>query len=227
MISFLKTVVGLVLFFVAAAIALTILRNASRQPSTIISDSECNPPCWSGIQPGETDASQVYGILGRLNGVSKDSVMPEYDKDDNLIRIWWYFEHPVEDGTGSVNIENDLVTAINILTVNSLKLADLFGRLGEPEAYWAEIGRGENREYLDVTLLYPTKGCAAEVVIDIEDGAKQVEIRDGTSVFRVTYFAPETYQDLLKTRTLIDKAAIARSGYFAPWSGFGTIPLEK
>ena len=31
-----------------------------------------------------------------------------------------------------------------------------------------------------------------EVVIDIRDGADQVEIRDDTTVFRVTYFAPES-----------------------------------
>ena len=158
--SFIKTGIGLILFFRQQPSRSTVLRNATRQPSVITSDIVCNPPCWSGIQPGETDAAQVYGILGHLNGVSKELIMPEYDKDDNLIGIYWYFERPVEDGTGSVTIKDDRVTALTILTVNSLKLSDLFQRLGEPEAYWTEIGHGEDREYLDITLLYPTRGYA-------------------------------------------------------------------
>lgn len=225
--NFLKTVAGLILFFAIAVLALTAIRNINRQPSMVLTSTECNPPCWYGIHPSQTNSSQVYAILDRVNGVNRETIMGEYDRDNNLTKIYWYFQRPVEDGSGSVYFSNDRVTAINILTINSLKLADLFEKLGQPEIYWTEIGQGENREYLEVILLYPTKGYLADVVIDIEGSANQVKIQANTPVFRVTYFAPDMFQELLGTRILIDKAASVRTGTFKPWSGFGTISFER
>jgi hypothetical protein len=80
---------------------------------------------------------------------------------------------------------------------------------------------------LEVYLLYPKIGCVATVIIDIEASANQVEIQNTTPVYRVTYFAPEMYQELLETRTLIDKPVNARTGSFQTWSDFGTIEFER
>lgn len=225
--EFLKVISGLTLFLAAAAGILTFIRNIDRRPSVILTSTGCDPPCWNGIHPGQTSSSQVYGILDTLNGVGKDSVMGEYDRNFNLTKIYWFFQRPVEDASGSVYIEDDQVTAITISTINSLRLADLFDKLGQPDEYWTEIGHGEDREYLEVILLYPTKGYLASVIIDIEGGADQVEIQPETPVFRVTYFAPEMFQELLKTRMLIDRPASARIGAFQPWSGFGTIFFQR
>lgn len=224
--EFLKTIAGLLLFFAIVLGALTFTRNYNRQPSVILTSMECKPPCWYGIQPGQTNSSQVYVTLAQLDGVNKDSVMGYYDRYDKLIYIYWYFQRPTEDNGGYIYFNNNQVMAIKILTVNSLKLADLFQKLGQPEKYWTEVGYGEDREYLDVVLLYPTKGYLADVVIDIERGANQVEIQDTIPVFFVTYFAPEMFQELLGTGMLIDKPS-TRIGTFQPWSGFGTILFDR
>ena len=225
--DYLKVIAGLVIFIAAAVGALTLIRNFNRQPSVILTSTECEPPCWYGIHPGQTSAPKVYESLNTLKGVNKDSVMEQYDRQYILTRIYWFFQRPVEDAMGSVHIKEDQVTAVTIFTINSLRLKTLFERLGQPEEYWTEIGYGENREYLEVTLLYPTKGYLAEVVIDTKAGANHVEIGPNTPVFRVTYFAPDMFQDLLGTRILIDKSAFARTGAFQPWSGFGTINFER
>jgi hypothetical protein len=224
--DFLKVVAGIVFFIATVVGALTFVRNFNRQPSVILSSTECDPPCWYGIQPGQTNSSQVYATLAHVDGVNKDSVMGYYDRYDKLIYIYWYFQRPTEDNGGYIYFDQNRVTAIRILTVNSLKLADLFEKLGQPEKYWTEVGYGEDREYLEVVLLYPTKGYLADVVIDIEDGANQVEIQDTTPVFQVTYFAPEMFQELLGTRVLIDKPS-TRIATFQTWSGFGTIAFER
>jgi hypothetical protein len=224
--NLLKTLAALGVFFAVAVIGLTVMRNMSRKPSIILSNTECAPPCWAGIQPGQMNSAEVLGILNNLNGVNQESIIPQYDKDDNLIRIFWYFQRPVEDGTGTVFFDDDQVTAISILTQNSLNLVELFGKLGEPEQYWKEVSLGQDRKYLDVVLLYPANGYAANVVLDIDQGARQVEITDTTPVLRVTFFAPDKFQDLMQTRTIIDKAAIARKGSLAPWAGFGMIPID-
>jgi hypothetical protein len=128
---------------------------------------------------------------------------------------------------GSVNIENDRVTAINISTVNSLTLADLFGRVGVPDVYWTGLGqRDEGEQFLDIVLLAPTKGYAAELIRDIEAGADQVKIKASTPVFRVTYFSPDMYEQLLETRILIDKPR-SRRAPLLEWSGYGSIPVQR
>jgi hypothetical protein len=225
--EFLKVITGIAFFFAAAVGFLIFIRNLNRQPSVILTSTECNPPCWYGIHPGQTNSSQVYRILDNLNWVNKDSVMGEYDRDYNLTKIYWFFQRPVEDGMGSVYIVDDRVTAITISTINSLKIAELFDQLGQPDEYWTKIGHGEDREYLEVMLFYPTKGYLANIIIDIEGGANQVEVQPKTPIFSVTYFAPEMFQELLRTRILIDKPASARTGAFQPWSGFGTIYFER
>jgi hypothetical protein len=225
--SFLKVIAGIALFIAIAVGILMFIRKFDRQPSVILTSTECDPPCWYGIHPGQSSASQVYGILDNLNQVSKDSIMGEYDRNYNLTKIYWFFQRPVEDASGSVSIQDERVTAITISTINSLKLVNLFDKLGQPDEYWTDIGYGENREYLEVILLYPAKGYLASLIIDIESDADQVEIQPETPVFRVTYFAPEMYQELLGTRILIDKPASTRTEAFQPWTGFGTIFFQK
>jgi hypothetical protein len=194
----------------------------------VLTSTECDPPCWYGIKPGQSNSSQVYAILDKLEGVNKDTIMGDYGRhNDKLAEIYWHFQRPMEDSAGYVHFDNDRVTAVSILTINSLKLDELFEKLGQPAQYWAQIGYGEDREYLEVILLYPAKGLLADVILDIENNASQVEIQSTTPVFRVTYFAPEMYAELLKTRILIDKPVNARTGTFQTWSGLGTIAVER
>ncbi len=229
--DFLKTVAGIVLF-IAAIVGIsalyTLWKNINRKPSVILTNTLCSPPCWAGIVPNQTDSSQVYEILDKLDGVNKDSVTAEYGKNnDEIDRIYWDFDRPVEDSAGFVYFDNDQVTAISILTMNSLKLDALFKKLGQPEQYWAQFGYGEGLEYLEVILLYPAKGYLAHVVIDIENNANQVKIRGTTPVSRVVYFVPEMFQELLKTQILIDKPDNVPIGPFKTWPGFGTIVFER
>jgi hypothetical protein len=160
--------------------------------------------------------------------VNPNTILGDYGvRNDKLAGISWHFQRPVADSAGSVSINNDRVTAISILTINSLRLDDLFEKLGQPEQYWTHIGHGKNREYVEVILLYPTQGYLADVIIDVESKANQIEIQGSTPVFRVTYFAPAMYQELLGTRILIDPPPNPRTGTFRTWSGFGTITFER
>jgi len=225
--DFLKTVAGIVLFFAVAIGVLTFMRNIIRQPSVVLTETECDPPCWYKIKPGRTNPAQVYATLGRLEIVNQETIMGDYAKYDILKNIFWYFQYPAVDSAGSIYFDDDRVTAISFLTIDSLKLADLFEKFGQPEKYWAEIGYGENREYLDVTLFFPTQWLVANVLIDIAYGANQVEIKSTTPVFRVTYIDPEMLPELLETRLLVDTPFNARTGSFQTWSGFGTILFER
>jgi hypothetical protein len=226
--DFLKTVAGIVLFIATVIGISTLVGIINHKPSVILTNTACNPPCWAGIQPNRTNSSQVYEILDQLDGVNKDSITADTaENNDKITEIYWDFQRPVQDSAGHVYFENDQVTAISILTLNSLKLEDLFKKLGQPEQYWTRVGYGEGLEYLEVFLLYPTKGYLADAVIDIENNVNQAEIQGSVQVFRVAYFAPEMLQELLKTQILIDRPVNAPAPAFHAWPGLGTIAFER
>ncbi len=193
----------------------------------ILTSTECNPPCWYGIYPGQTDSSQVYLILAQISGVDGSSVVGIDDSNNNVSRIYWFFQRPAEDTSGTVYFSNDTASAITIFTANTLKLTTLFEKIGQPEEYWTEYGQGENRQYLEVFLLYPTKGYLVDIIIDVGSSANHVKIQAGTPVFRVTYFSPSMFQELLGTRILFDNPENVHADEFKPWTGYGSISFER
>jgi len=225
--NFLLTIAGIVLFIIFIVGAFTLVKIIMSTPSVILASTECDPPCWYGIRPGQTNSSQVDEILRRQGVVNIDTIIGNEEGNDEITHITWYFQRPAVDGIGTIYFDKDEVTAINILTANSLKLADLFKKLGQPEKCWTVIGYGENREYLDVVLLYPTKGYLAEVVININNGSNQVKLETTTPVFRVTYFVPEMFQELWEARELLDISIDPQMGTFQAWSGYGMLSFER
>ena len=224
--EYLKVTSALVIFIIGAMGLLTFARNFNKQPSVILTSNQCHPPCWYGITPGQSTTSHVYAVLDNFRDVDKNTILGEYNRSEELIKIFWFFQRPAEDQMGSVNIENGRVTAINISTVNSLTLGELFGKVGEPDVYWTGVGqRDDGEQFLDIVLLAPTKGYAAELVRDMGASSDQVEIKASTPVFRVTYFSPDMYEQLLATRILIDKPPSRRAPW-REWSGYGSIPVK-
>lgn len=219
-------IAGIIFIITLIVAGLTLLNDVSSKPSVVLTNP-CDAPCWYGITPGQSDSWAIYTSLNDLKGLKINAVYPEYDRKDKLVSYYWYFERPIKDSGGSVNFINDRVAAINILSVGSLNLKDLFQKLGEPDSYWKAVKYGENREYLDVVLLAPKKGYAAEVVIDVEYGKDQVEISGSTPVFRVTYFAPEAFEALLETKILFGIPVDAKTAVFKPWTGYGVISVDS
>lgn len=221
--DFTKTVLGILLFVSVAVAVIVGVHKILQKPSVILTSSQCKPPCWYGIHPGQEGPYKIYSKLSDVKEVDPDSLVIETDRSDRVSDIHWNFQSPAPDGTGAIYFTDDHVTAISIATVNSLKLKELFEILGEPQSTWAETGQREYGEYVRVYLFYPHQGYLADVLIDIEDGASQVTLEESTSVFRVTYYDPEKYAALLETRILIDTPVNARGGSLVPWTGYGTI----
>ena len=199
------------------------LDHFTSRPSMVMTNNECEAPCWYGIQPGVTTSWQAYDILSTIDVITNNSIYGEYDRNGAVTSWYWLFHRPASDGGGSVYVANNRVTAISILTVDSLKLRDFITKYGEPDQYWTEIGYGENREYLEITLFYANKRYVVNLVIDTEGDSKQVEVKGSSQVMRVTFFKPDLLNGLLETRILIDKTKSARKGTFIPWTGYGTI----
>jgi hypothetical protein len=225
--SFLKSVGWIVLFFVVATGILYGLRNINRKPSVLLTDTVCQAPCWAGIRPGKTTYQQVNGYLSKVETIDQTTINENFNKDGSIKSVFWYFARPGEDSAGSVYFTKDQVTTISILTIGSLNLVDIIEKLGPPVEYWSEIGTGEDREYADVFLLYPEKGVCLNLVIDVSGSSKTVTIKEKTPIYRVTYFDPKQYQDLIKTELIITVPYSIHNGMFQTWPGYGPITIVK
>lgn len=224
--NFLITLLALLAFIVLAVFAIQGIMGVLRTPSAVIYGAKCEPPCWRGISPGEGDPYRISELLAAMQDVDSGSVNFESDAQDQINKIYWNFQLPSPDSTGAIYFEDKKVSALSFLTVGSLKLGDLFKRLGEPQSYWTEIGHREYNDYLRVYLLYPEQGCVADVLIDFAGGDKQVAVKESTPVFQVTFFDPAKFEELLQSRILIDKPPNARTGRAVPWAGYGAISIN-
>lgn len=223
------TILGVTVFIALAIGILTALKQFSSKPSVILTSTQCNPPCWYGIQPGKTDYIEIPGLLEQISSLGEKNINWEFDKNDRLININWTFQRPVDDSYGYIYFdENKVAKVIKIYTINSLTISELFEKLGEPEQYWMEVGNRENQdEYLDIYFLYPTNGYLANCVVNIEYGKNQVEISNNTPVYLVAYFSPDMYSELLNTKILINKTASSRSGSAQTWKGLGLFQVNR
>jgi hypothetical protein len=198
-------------------------------PSTVLT-SHCDPPCWYGIQPGETVSLDVIATLIELpwvQGIRERT--RNFPIIDELIHLEWKFKRPAPDSYGFAYFDDDVCTAISILAYGSLSVADAFARFGEPELMWMHTGKAEAREWIEVTLLYPADGIVIEMDADRPTGGAgdYVEILEKTPVWRVTYFDPDRFQDLLDTEILINEAPRTRSGDLMPWPGLGVVLYDR
>jgi hypothetical protein len=219
-------ILALLLFVVIALVALYLLRDIIFQPSTILTSKECAPPCWNGIQPGTSTFAQVSSVLRQMQGVNEQSINTTPVLSTKEMRqIIWLFQAPVPDISGTVYFENETVTAISILTVNSLRVGQAFGRLGEPSLVWPEIDPSSYGQTVELSLINPQKGYLVEVWLNMNLETNTVEIKENSRVFRVVYFDPAKYQDLLNTRILVRRPPLTRQNGPQPWTGFGAVQV--
>ena len=224
---FLKSILGIGLFVLLLLGGLYLVRNLNRQPSVVLSDDTCQPPCWNTIQPGVTTSDQAFTILSETDGVELATLQENLTLGGAVRSISWLFSRPVEDTAGEIYFQDDRTALISILTVNTLKLGDITARLGSPEQYWTAIGRGENREYVTVGLLAPTRGYQVELVINLQDQASSVQIKDSTRVFKVKYFAPAMLNELLARNDLIPNTAIQEANNLPAFPGPGWLEFPR
>ena len=221
---------GGILLFIAAIVGIVAAwAHFTRDPSTVLT-SPCDPPCWYGIQPGEMTSVRVLSILMDLPWVGSISERTRnFPVSDELIHLEWKFKRPAPDAYGYAYFDDDTCTSISILTHGSLAISDAFGRFGEPERMWVHTEKAGTREWVEVTLLYSSDGIVVEVDVDLPtQGANNyVEMREKTPVWRVTYFDPGRFQDLLDTEILINESPQSRLGDLMPWPGLGVIQYER
>jgi hypothetical protein len=232
---FISVAAGVLLFIVIMVGIITVLAKLRRwPPSTVITSTECDPPCWYGIWPGETTPQETIGILVNLELVSSMNGWPEEPKfkreTPELSRITWTFSRTgtVGDIEGCAYLQDDHVIAISLSTLGSLTISEAFDRLGEPELVLASLNKHREENRIRVILIYPKDGYQIEANIkpSVATQDNQVEITASIPVYRVIYFDFRQYDHLINMGILLNGLGKTALDDAIPWQGFGRITYE-
>ncbi|HEY62805.1 MAG TPA: hypothetical protein G4N95_09175 [Anaerolineae bacterium] len=211
----------IVIFILIIVEALTFFRQYTSF-SKVITDTSCKPPCWQKIQPGETTVWEAVSILDKTQYVSG---ITQWDERYGS-RIFWAFQYPVRESSGSIYCTDDTVIAISLLTNGSFSLAESLEYFGEPDYLWTGYKETSERHWLEVTLGYPTQGVFIRVDIELSDETDRsllAHMEANNPVGRVIYFDSTQYDYLLDSRILFTEDKQTILSRQQPWSGLGVI----
>jgi hypothetical protein len=149
---------------------------SSKTDSDLVGDEECSPPCWLGIQPGETKTSDAIQLLKRVeaDGGGKLTIL------DTGIISWL----DNSNKNYSLYSDNDLIVSVKIdFRSSSINLEEAISLFGEP----SNVGPSKISDggYF-ITLYYPDKG-----LVFVAGGNKSLyEIYPGMPIFLAYFVQP-------------------------------------
>ncbi|HZU87177.1 MAG TPA: hypothetical protein VFF78_06815 [Anaerolineaceae bacterium] len=195
---------------------------ASAQSSLLLEDTNCAPPCWRGITPGQTSKEEALQILTAMDEVKPDSVIvaPLSERYPESISATF---REAKERIVVLYLRQGKVAALAFWgeSGTAAQAVDFFGL---PEVVVAVFGQAEP-PYLVYSYLYPGRGIRFGYRQDNTACAAQAELRRDAVLGAVIYFDPGEFSALLsegelglgirKLETLAARAV--------PWTGFGWI----
>jgi hypothetical protein len=209
--------VGVLAFVALVGAVLHTILALTREPSVVMSDTACTPPCWNSIRPGITTADEVFHLLNGSRTVDPLS-LSERRSADEVVSTSWHFSPPSPDGTGRAYYIDETVAAIVIGTFGSVDLEEMLTKLGQPSYSWNYCEGGAEQSWTRILLFWPDGGYAVAVDSDPPCGeSDQPFLSPADPVARVVYFDPGSFEELLRTRTVFGLRSDRATLEWEPW----------
>ena len=171
---------------------------ASLRHFTVLMPSpDCEPPCWRGLQPGKTTASEAINLLKSIEEIDPDSIEEEYLDDEvlptEIHRFGWAFPTPALERRGRADfVEGRLAWLWFTAHEPSLSLGRALNDLyGEPDSVLVTTISHDSK-WTQIILLYLEKGIALTLVIKDYPG-ETVKIDPEMPVSETTYYDTGLY----------------------------------
>ena len=211
-----RRVVGVAVTLTGAFFGLVALASALgalAPPGVFALDSlDCEPPCWQGIVPGETNASAARRALSSSALVEPGSVrynVPSIDYEDTGDLYWSLRDESAGLLRGaSARVRGWVLTAFDVPGLGA-RLGDLVAVFGEPTWVVARYLPGQEPARLVVDALYPALGMRL-----VLSGEGYVHLSPELVVSRV-YYGDQT--------RLPEPAAEAGLSLAMTWRGFVSV----
>ncbi len=197
----------------------------SQQPRHVFTESNCVPPCWNGIVPGQTDDNSAQTSLANIPWIDQSSTSNEDKQSSPNEKI---LSRTLVGGEELIIREKDnQVNSVFLRDVRGDTIADLVGWLGRPEAIYAEHIGPENVS-LVIYLFYPSKGAWYIAESKPQPGLPAVDRISGEiSVSQAFYTLPGTVQSVLENAEQKPGYINCVLGDLQLWDGYGPIKVNK
>lgn len=218
------TALALLAFVTFAGALIGALLLLTREPSVVLSDTTCAPPCWNTIRPGVTTSDEVFRVLNGAEGVDPQS-LSETVRGAEVVRTFWIFTRPAPDGTGFAHYRDGVVSAIVIGTYGSVRLDEMLAKLGSPSFLWNHCAVGSGSRRPESVLFWPQGGYAIALEFPSacsDGGPGRLSPADG--VTRVIYFEPSSLEQVLRGRAVFGVGSERAASEWEPWDASQLVP---
>lgn len=191
----------------------------------LLTDQDCEPPCWNQITPGKTTALEAEAILQNSGFVAEDSIFQQdlTGYEEPVLR--WKFKGR---GEGLIFVQNGLVLVTEINASSSagigVTLSKMIEAYGEPDNVFSAFNP-DIPQWGWISFLYPDKGMDMVYAARLERAKYRTILRPETPISEIKYFSPDAYPRLVKTYLLANsdwsQKEIDSSTY--SWKGYGII----
>jgi hypothetical protein len=214
-----------ILSFVALAIlVLALVRGLTAEPSVLLGDTSCAPPCWNTIRPGVTTADDVFRLLNGAPEVDPLS-LSERNRGDEVVWTSWVFQRPAPDATGRVHYLDGRVAAIVINTFGSVSLEEMLAKLGPASFLWSHCAAGPGMSWPQIVLFWPDDGYALAIDFDLACSDPDViRLSPGDGVATVTYFEAARFEEILRMDSVFGVGSERAASEWVPWSDSSLAP---
>jgi hypothetical protein len=198
----------------------------SNKAPELLTDAQCEPPCWFDIVPGSTTVAEALELLQSLPipGEIK-TAEPLYSPSSPRYSIWWNPEGRNSIYNVLLLFLDEKVLAIRIgINPRQLPLENAIEIYGDPEHYKAiDTQTGYNN--LRVNLYFPSKGIWMELYPYHLDKGEPAYIRPKNTVWNLYYYDPREAEAFFSA-WFMGSDIVQIQKEWVPWTGFGEIIYE-
>ena len=197
--------------------------------TSFLTGEPCEPPCWQGLTPGESTEEDVGEFIRATRFVDTRTIYRgRITRGGEVVGVSIQWRSTAARSrnveSNSFDIDTGVLEHITIYPDYELTLERLMERYGPPEKYVANLS-GYERQWVDVTLFYPTHGFTVYLALRPDDPTLRPESR----VARVWYFRAASMERFIELQ--------CEAGYLGgspeksleslrDWPGFGPIVLH-
>jgi len=197
--------------------------------TSLLTGEPCEPPCWQGLTPGESTEEDVAEFMKATRFVDTRSVrrgsytrLTLSGEEVTGVIIYWRSSGGLSP-CNDFSIEEGVLTDLTICPYPGVTLGRLIDRYGPPEKYVSHLS-GYERQWVDVTLYYPTHGFTVYLMLRPDDATLKPE----SKVVSIWYFraAPlERFLQLGWEAGYFSSVPAGAEEFGHDWQGYGRVPL--
>jgi hypothetical protein len=183
---------------------------------SLITGDPCEPPCWYGIEPGDSEEDTIP----KLEGIPFVDTSSIEIREDSII---WKDTIPAEKGGGYLELRQGQVEYVSCQLQYLLTMEEVIDVYGEPHGTSVNATRGAGGRWITVLCIYwPQQGFEALIFFELEHNESAFILAD-TVIERIGYYEKQdtvemVFQDLMPEVSL----ERAMQNYFQ-WKGYGPV----